>query len=141
MRFRLQYGDPDEDELLGQVSAVSFDPEEDRTEQHHKDECDIPLMLKRLGVSPEKGLPVVTVSNIIKDVTLLPDTLAEAFDIMERGQEAFASLPAKVREYFLNDPRRFVMASPEEMIKAGIPAEEKGASAPVEEPAGDALAQ
>lgn len=135
MKFRRQYADPVADEALGQLAAIDTGTDT-ITEQHHKDECDIALMLKRLGVDPDRQLPVVTVSNIVKDVTLLPETLLEAFDIIDRGREKFYELPAGVRAYFGNDPRRFVTAEESELIAAGIPGRDsEPAPAPVEDAA------
>lgn len=121
MKFRRQYADPQEDERLGIISSVACDPEDDLTEQHHKEETDISVMLKRMGVSPERDLPVVTISDVVKDVSALPENLQDAFDIIERGREMFAQLPHGVREYFRNDPRRFIGASEEELLASGIP--------------------
>lgn len=139
MKFRRQYADPIGDEALGLLTGIDTGPDSP-TEQHHKDECDIPLMLKRLGVDPDRSLPVVTVSNIIKDVTLLPDTLLEAFEIIDSAQRSFRELPAGVRAYFGNDPRRFVAASEDELIAAGIPERAPApAPAPGAAPAAEAV--
>lgn len=133
MKFRRQYADPIGDEALGVSSGLVFDPLDDRTEQHHAPETEIPAMLARMGVNPDRDLPVVTISDVVKDVTLLPDTLQEAFDVIEAGREAFFQLPAGVRAAFDNDPRRFVTATEEQLIAAGIPAAEKEPAVPATE--------
>lgn len=117
LSFRRQYTGP----LPGDSPVVSCDPSQVVTEQHHRDEVDISVMLARFGIGADQRLPVVTISDIVKDVSVLPENLQEAYDILENARLQFSRLPSGVRSYFRNDPRRFAMASEDDLLASGIP--------------------
>lgn len=78
------------------------------TKQSHKEECDILNILKqyqRTGV-------ITHVAPGQPNYMDLPDNLdyQAALETIQQGQEAFASLPAKCREYFDNNPETFLAA-------------------------------
>lgn len=82
----------------------SFDPS--KTRQEFAEECDINVLMERY----EKGGAITHVNKampIYMDVTALPD-LRGALDIMREASLAFASLPARARREFDNDPQLFV---------------------------------
>lgn len=68
------------------------------TKQQSKDETDINLMIRRHGVIP----PPVEPGRFV-DVSLVGDYF-DCMQIVARGDEAFAMLPAAVRKRFDNDP-------------------------------------
>lgn len=90
-------------------NRVTFDcGTQSRTEQSHKDECDIHKILnqyKRTGV-------LNYISGHQAEYLDLPD----AFDFQTSvntvldGQKAFATLPSSVRDRFSNDPAKFLAA-------------------------------
>lgn len=76
------------------------------TEQHHKDKCDINLIVERAtrtGVVP--GNPA---QPQYMDVPGL--TYHQALEIVRKSQDSFQSLPAAVRAEFENDPGRLLAA-------------------------------
>lgn len=78
------------------------------TKQSHKDECDIHNILKqyqRTGI-------VQHINNRSPIYTDLPSDLdyQTSLNLLMEAQEAFASLPSQVRDYFSNDPARFLAA-------------------------------
>lgn len=78
------------------------------TKQSHKDECDIHRILKqyqRTGV-------ITHVQRAEAQFLDLPDALdfQNSIHILREAEEAFASLPATVREKFRNDPGEFLAA-------------------------------
>lgn len=88
---------------------VSFDCGNDRiTKQSHKQECDINFILgqyKRTGI----------LNHINRNSPLyadLPDNLdyQQALATVATAANSFSSLPAVVRDYFDNDPSRFLAA-------------------------------
>jgi phage internal scaffolding protein len=78
------------------------------TEQSHKDECDIHKILnqyKRTGI----------LTHIQKQQPLymdLPEAaeLQQSYEIIRDAHDAFAALPASVRDRFKNDPKAFLGA-------------------------------
>lgn len=78
------------------------------TKQSHKDECDIHNILRqyqRTGI-------IQHIQSRQPLFTDLPDHLdyqTSMHQLME-AQEAFAALPATVRDHFANDPARFLAA-------------------------------
>lgn len=75
-------------------------------QQHSAEECDINYIVERFGVTgqlPENNRPMPTYG----DFTGVSD-YRQALDAVTQAQDAFMSLPAKVRERFDNDPALFV---------------------------------
>lgn len=93
-----------------------------RTEQHHKDSCDINNILKRFertGILPGQKGPGKYI-----DVSDLP-TYQESLNIVINANDQFASLDSKIRDRFSNDPTKFLefLQNPEnidEAIKLGL---------------------
>lgn len=76
-----------------------------RTQQHHKDECDINVIVKRFGVTGQ--LPIMATQPLQGDFTSIEDYQT----MVERLREAdanFMRLPSDVRDKFAQDPRKFV---------------------------------
>lgn len=87
------------------------------TRQEFAEECDINTIMARY----ESGGAITHVNRATPsymDMTEMPD-LRGALDIMRDASIAFASLPAKVRKEFDNDPQKFVdfAQSPENLEK------------------------
>lgn len=87
-----------------------FAPHSDRqmTKQSMKAECDINTILRqysRTGV-------LTHVQSARPTYLDLPDGIdfQQALNIVLEGQEAFASIPAKVRAHYNNDPSAFLAA-------------------------------
>ena len=93
----------DTDVLSYQTGLLCEEPT--LAQQNMKEECDINVMVKRFQKSPELIPPVMpTVQDFTNSVT----DFQSAMNMVRAGEEAFASLPADLREEFRNDPQRFM---------------------------------
>ena len=112
--------------------------EDSMTQQSFKDECDINTILRRFAVTGE-----------LPDNVRVPQyqEFEEVFDfhsamnVVRASNEAFAAMPADVRERFSNDPARFIAFTMDEnnydeALKLGIvnPRPPKVVVEPVVEP-------
>lgn len=85
-------------------SAVVF-PEETLAQQHFKEQCDINRIVAqyvKTGLAPQS-----VATPMAEDFVGITD-YHTAMNAIRRGDEAFSSLSADVREKFKNDPGRFV---------------------------------
>lgn len=95
------------------------------TKQEFAQECDINNIIKAFKVTGQvTHINAQRASGTYQD---LPDPLdfQESLNAVRQANEAFNSLPSKVRERFNNDPQAFLtfMANPanqDEMIKLGL---------------------
>lgn len=124
-RFRSAYD--------GRRVAVIVDCPTSRTRQSFRDECDVNVILKmyaRTGVLP--GDPSQAQFGDFTDVDFMRSML-----IVAQGREAFASLPATLRERFGNDPARLLSfladeSNRDEAVRLGLVVpKEVPAAAPV----------
>lgn len=80
-----------------------------RTKQSFRDECDVNKIVKRFNqvnacdFVTKFGSP----GGNFADLTSVPD-LRESFDVVERAQTAFSSLPSALRKRFSFSPQVFV---------------------------------
>lgn len=85
--------------------SIKFNPDEDMTQQHFKDECDVNKIVARYratGVLPQgKAAPMYG------DFTKVPEYL-QSMNIVRDAQQAFNSLSAELRKQFNNDPVEFL---------------------------------
>lgn len=95
---------------------------EDRTQQQHKEECDINTLVRRFGL----GIVTVPGLSIPKygDFSHISN-YHEALNQIAAAREAFEALPADMRDRFTNDPGRFVdfasdPANVPELVKLGF---------------------
>lgn len=95
--------------------AVTF-PDQGRTKQSFKDECDINNIMARFQRTGQ--LPVTNRTPTYGDIADLD--FQGAMDLVAAGREMFATLPAKVRERFANDPAKLLqfMQDPENTPEA-----------------------
>lgn len=101
--------------------TLDFDGEVSRTEQHHKTECDINVLLgryKRTGQLPAN-------TRIGEFMNVQSMEFQEAMQIAATGRQAFESLPSAIRNRFSNDPVQFLAfvhdpASTDELVKMGL---------------------
>lgn len=85
-------------------SAVAF-PEETLAQQHFKEQCDINRIVAQYA---KTGLvPQSPATPMAEDFVGITD-YHTAMNVIRRGDEAFSSLSADVREKFKNDAGRFV---------------------------------
>ncbi|AXH76619.1 MAG: internal scaffolding protein [Microviridae sp.] len=105
------------------------------TKQSHLEECDINAIMKQyqrtgqirhVAANAERGQYVDLPGDI---------DFQESLNTVARAQEAFATLPSKVRDRFGNDPTQFLafMADPanqDEAIKLGLATRKPDAPAP-----------
>lgn len=94
---------------------------EARTEQSHKNQCDIKNIVRRYA---EAGQPLPAVQPGEFDQTNMPDFF-QAQLVVQRGLSAFAAQPAAIRDRFRNDPKTFMeflgdSRNDEEAIKLGL---------------------
>lgn len=97
-------------------------PEETRTKQSFKDECDINNIVRKPNLPEliEQGKLIAQYG----DFSEAPD-YHEAQNIVARAHNQFSLLPSKVRERFNNDPAKFLdfandPRSAPEMIRLGL---------------------
>lgn len=115
-------------------------PDQGRTKQSFKDECDINTIMRRYEVTGELG-------HLSRRTPIFGDfpsmDFAEAMAIVIKAREDFASLPSEVRDRFANDPARLLhfmedANNREEAIKLGlIRSAEPAASSATPEPKKD----
>lgn len=85
--------------------AIMFDPDEQITEQHHKDEVNINNIIKRHGLD----MIAKTASVIQMQFDENPNNdFTEVMTMMVKAKDSFESLPSKIRKEFDNDPAKFV---------------------------------
>lgn len=110
--------------LLNHKTGEFFKPVS-RVKQNHLAECDINNILKQYSATGQlKHINAKAQMGAYRD---LPDDIdfQTSLNIVRAGEIAFASLPAKTRDRFGNDPAEFLMfmADPvnqDEAIKLGL---------------------
>lgn len=112
---RVQFDGTVRDRVTGKVSVPPS-----KTKQSHLRECDINIILKQFSVTGM--LTHINANAALGRYADLPDQLdyQESLNIVAQGEAAFASLPAKVRDRFENDPALFLafMADPKNRAEA-----------------------
>jgi len=88
-----------------------------RAQQHHKDECDINVILERFGKTGQ--LPVNAISGNYGDFSGVHD-YHTAMNALIAAEHEFALLPANIRTRFANDPANLIkfMENPENLTEA-----------------------
>ena len=99
-----------------------FPPEEGKTKQEFKDECDIHSILKRYQET-RTAEHINHRQAVFADVTALD--FQTAMNVMADARSAFASLPSEVRDRFKNDPAELLAfvedeANAEEAAELGL---------------------
>lgn len=131
------------DPLTGEVTVLPS-----MTKQEFKDQCDINNIIKSFKLT---GQITHIARNAAQGMYMdLPDELdfQTALNTIREAEEAFDSLPAKIRERFQNDPGQFLAflsdpANKEEATKLGLlntPAPGGGGAPPPPTPPVDAPA-
>lgn len=82
-------------------SGVDFSDAPSRAQQHFRDETDINVMVARFQRTGVPEAPPVFPD--VQDFTQSHD-FRSAMDVIVEARHAFSSVPAKVRDRFLNDP-------------------------------------
>jgi len=100
---------------------LDFKGTESRTEQHHRTECDINVLLGRYRATGQ--LPAYSKMGSFMDVTSMD--FQSAMDIVASGSRAFESLPSAIRNRFQNDPALFLdfvhdPANKDDLVKMGL---------------------
>jgi len=108
-----------------------------RTRQSFKEECDINTIVHRFGVG--RDMPSNVRPPMYGDFDGVGN-YQDAMNVLLESRKSFESMPARVRERFLNDPGRFMdfCSDPgnyDEALKMGL-AMPRPAPAPVPQPAG-----
>jgi phage internal scaffolding protein len=88
-----------------------------RAQQHHKDECDINVILERFGKTGQ--VPVNAISGTYGDFSGVHD-YHTAMNALIAAESEFAALPAQLRNKFANDPANLVqfLDNPENRAEA-----------------------
>jgi len=88
-----------------------------RAQQHHKDECDINIILERFGKTGQ--VPVNAISGTYGDFSGVYD-YHTALNAIIASESEFAALPAQLRYKFDNDPSNLVqfLDNPENRAEA-----------------------
>jgi phage internal scaffolding protein len=76
-----------------------------RAQQHHRDECDINVILERFGKTGQ--IPVNAISGTYGDFSGVHD-YHTALNAIIASESEFASLPAQIRNRFQNDPSNLI---------------------------------
>ena len=76
-----------------------------RAQQHHKDECDINVILERFGKTGQ--LPVNAISGTYGDFSGVYD-YHTALNTLIAAESEFDSLPANIRKQFGNEPAKLI---------------------------------
>jgi phage internal scaffolding protein len=76
-----------------------------RAQQHHKDECDINVILERFGKTGQ--VPVNAISGTYGDFSGVHD-YHTAMNALIASESEFAALPAQIRNRFQNDPANLI---------------------------------
>jgi phage internal scaffolding protein len=76
-----------------------------RAQQHHKDECDINVILERFGKTGQ--VPVNAISGQYGDFSGVHD-YHTALNAIIASESEFASLPAQIRARFDNEPNKLI---------------------------------
>jgi phage internal scaffolding protein len=76
-----------------------------RAQQHHKDECDINVILERFGKTGQ--LPVNAISGTYGDFSGVHD-YHTALNTLIAAEAEFDALPAKIRAKFDNEPAKLI---------------------------------
>jgi phage internal scaffolding protein len=76
-----------------------------RAQQHHKDECDINVILERFGKTGQ--LPLNAISGTYGDFSGVHD-YHTALNAIIASESEFAALPAQLRSRFQNDPANLI---------------------------------
>lgn len=85
--------------------GVSFDPDEGRTQQNFRDECDINVIVERFGLTGELPQSLsVPQSGDFSGVT----DYHSAMNVVAAADAAFMELPGALRARFENDPGRLL---------------------------------
>lgn len=83
-----------------------FDHEDDPTQQHQKDDCDlnkIVARIERTGVVPPELMLTAQNRGVFGDFSDIPD-FQTAQQQMIKAEENFGKLPAQLRDRFNHDP-------------------------------------
>lgn len=104
--------------------GVSFENVDSLTFQCFKDDCDINHIMARYR---EKGILTHLKSGEPQygDFSTTPEELHEAYELVDKAQSMFASLPSSVRDRFDHDPVKFFdfynnEDNNEELVKLGL---------------------
>lgn len=105
----------------GPKVRVSIDPEEGRTKQSFKDDCDINFIVKKYVKSGQ--MPYIRENGVYADHTATD--LFESMQIVAKSKTMFEELPAAIRNRFENDPVKFLEftedpTNQDEMIDLGL---------------------
>lgn len=105
------------------------------TRQEFAEECDINNIMQKYDAYLSDPMKSVR-EPIYYDFTVMPDSLMGAMDVILQGEQAFYSLPAKVRKEFDNNAAAFVdfasdPANAEQMREWGLGAPEKVVEPPM----------
>lgn len=107
VEWRQQYQDKEWDEALGLMDAVEQPdgPDEDLAVQSYKDDSDINVLMRRFGVTGQ--LPTANILPFYGDFSAAT-TYQEALNMVLQADQAFDSLPARIRNRFNNDPMQLI---------------------------------
>lgn len=106
MRWRDPYDDG-ENEWHGVQAATGNGGGECLTVQSEKDNCDINVLVERLGIGEIARTAPPYDPRAFGDFTHMPKDPHEVLQVVRELEDAFMELPARVRERFENDPLRF----------------------------------
>jgi hypothetical protein len=102
--MKITFGNPyDYDEMQKNTDATAIDCTGDpgMTEQAPMDEQDINVIMKRFGVKDGSRIPYWPDPNAIYgDFSEMPNDPVDAAEYLRRGEVAFATLPATMRNQF-----------------------------------------
>lgn len=92
--------------ITGRVHVETLNLEPSLTQQHFEAECDINNIVKKYDRTGELS-HLNRRRGVYADFSDIPD-YAESLDRINRAQEAFLTLDAKIRQRFSNDPQKLI---------------------------------
>lgn len=115
--------DEERDQLERELTDIDTGPET-ATQQQFKDDVNINVMMKRMGITDGNLPPAATDPRYFGDFTDVGD-FRDNLDRVRDATQRFNALPAALRSRFNNDPAtlfNFVMdsANAEESVKLGL---------------------
>lgn len=133
-RFTYRHQYDDAADAIERANTDIYNEEESKTQQHHKDEVDLNVIVARYGITDGAIPPAATDPRYFGDFSDAP-TFREALDRTHTAKERFAMLPANIRERFNHSPLKLweFVSNPdnaEEAVRLGLLKKTPEAAAP-----------
>lgn len=107
MKFRIRFDDA-QDKKYGRLTAIDFTADPGRTIQEPKEDADINILMKRMGVKDGSALPHFSNPKAMYgDFSEMPSDPVEIAAMMRAGELAYLRLPAELRQRYQTPEQLF----------------------------------